>query len=120
MIARRGVLRRGSPIQDGRRYRLRRYVWSVLIMAKTANLADWISTLIGVGGLGKPELNPVAAALMRSFGVLWGTNVVTAMVALELAGIAGAAIFLADRKARTGVAWFWVLLGVLALAALAL
>src|SRR5438445_11468467 len=65
MIARMGVFRRGSHIQDGRRHRLRRYVWSVLIMAETANLADWISTLIGVGGLGKPELNPVAAALMR-------------------------------------------------------
>ena len=120
MIARMGVVRRGSHIQDGRRYRLRRYVWSVLIMAEAANLADWISTLIGVGGLGKPELNPVAAALMRSFGVLWGTNLFKAMVALELAGIAGAALLLADRKARTGVAWSWVLLGVLALAALAL
>ena len=105
-----GVVRRGPHIQDGRRYRLRRYVWSVLIMAEAANLADWISTLIGVGGLGKPELNPVAAALMRSFGVLWGTNLFKAMVALELAGIAGAALLLADRKARTGVAWSWVLL----------
>ena len=89
-------------------------------MAETANLADWISTLIGVGGLGKPELNPLAAALMRSFGVLGGTSLFKAMVAIELAAIAGAAVLLADRKAITGYAWSWVFFGVLALATLAL
>jgi len=95
-------------------------VWSLLIIAETANLADWASTLIGVGGLGKPELNPLAAAFMRSFGVLGGTSLFKAMVALELAGIAWAAVLLPDRKAITGYAWFWMFLGVLALATLAL
>jgi hypothetical protein len=89
-------------------------------MAETANLADWISTLIGVGGLGKPELNPLAATLMLSFGVLGGTTLFKAMVGVELAGIAGAAVLLAERKAITGYAWSCAFLGVLALATLAL
>jgi hypothetical protein len=89
-------------------------------MAEAANLADWISTLIGVGGQGQPELNPVAAALMLSFGVLWGTSLFKALVAIELAGIAGAAILLGEQKAIAGTWWPWVFCGVLMLATLAL
>ncbi len=89
-------------------------------MAEAANLADWVSTLVGVGGQGQPELNPVAAALMQSFGVLWGTSLFKVLVAIELAGIAGAAIILGEQKAIAGSWWSWMLLGVLMLATLAL
>src|SRR2546425_8186400 len=114
MIARTVMPRGGSPIQNGRRRCRRWWVWSLLLMAEAANLADWISTLVGVGGLGKPELNPVAAALMHSFGVLGGTTLFKALVALELAGVAWAAVLLADRKAIAGSWWSWMFFGVLA------
>ena len=100
--------------------RQRRWIWRLLIMAEAANIADWISTLIGVGGQGQPELNPVAAALMQSFGVLWGTSLFKTLVALELAGIAGAAVLLVEQKSIAGSWWPWVFFGVLMLATLAL
>lgn len=98
----------------------RRWVWRLLIVAEAANLADWLSTLIGVGGLGKPELNPVAAALMHAYGVFWGASLLKALVAFELAGIAAGAVLLGERTTMAGPWWPWILLGVLMLATLAL
>jgi hypothetical protein len=113
-----GCAEGGIPIQRvGRQWR---WIWRMLIMAEAANLADWVSTLIGVGGQGQPELNPVAVALMHSFGVIWGTSLFKALVALELVGIAGAAVFLGGQKAMAGSWWPWVLFGALMLATLAL
>lgn len=100
--------------------RQRRWVWRLLIVAEAANLADWLSTLIGVGGLGKPELNPAAVALMHAFGIFWGASLFKTLVAFELAGIAAGAVLLCERTALTGSWWPWAFLGVLMLAALAL
>jgi hypothetical protein len=101
-------------------HRERRWIWRLLIAAEAANLADWLSTLIGVGGLGEPELNPVAAALMHAFGIFWGATLFKALVAFELVGIAAGAVLLGERTAAAGSWWPWVFLGVLMLAALAL
>ncbi len=101
-------------------HRRRRWVWRLLIVAEAANTADWLSTLIGVGGLGKPELNPVAVALMHTFGVFWGASLFKALVAFELAGIAAGAVLLGEQTAIAGSWWSWVFLGVLMLAALVL
>ncbi len=100
--------------------RQRRWVWRLLIVAEAANVADWLSTLIGVGGLGKPELNPVAVALMHTFGVFWGASLFKALVAFELAGIAAGAVLLDERTAAAGSWWPWVFFSVLMLATLAL
>lgn len=105
-------------MQNGRG--LRRWVWRLLIVAEAANLADWLSTLIGVGGLGKPELNPVAAALINTFGVFWGASLFKVLVAFELTGIAAGAVLLGERTAVAGSWWPWIFLGVLMLATLAL
>ncbi len=98
----------------------RRWVWRLLVVAELVNLTDWLSTLIGVGGLGKLELNPVAAAFMHAFGVFWGTSFFKVLVAFELVGIASGAVLLGERRAMAGSWWPWIFLGVLMLATLTL
>ncbi len=98
----------------------RRWIWRLLIVAEAANFADWLSTLIGVGGLGKPELNPVAVALMHTCGMFWGASLFKALVAFELAGIAAGAVLLGERTAVAGSWWSWIFLSILMLATVAL
>jgi uncharacterized membrane protein len=72
-------------------------IWKVLALAEVGNFLDWITTVVGVGGMGLHELNATAAWYIRMLGAFWGTTVVKAAVGVELAVIAAVGELLLSR-----------------------